>query len=57
MPVIAKLKLRPERIDAPQPPDVVAFSDWFDAAIAEGREDDLLHYRTRTLRGAAASDR
>ncbi|HEY4040684.1 MAG TPA: class III extradiol ring-cleavage dioxygenase [Rhodopila sp.] len=40
-------RLRPERIDAPQPPDVVAFSDWFDAAIAEGRKDDLLHYRTR----------
>jgi 4,5-DOPA dioxygenase extradiol len=40
-------RLRRDGTDAPQPSDVVAFSDWFDAAITEGREDDLLHYRTR----------
>jgi 4,5-DOPA dioxygenase extradiol len=30
-----------------QPPDVVAFADWFDTAIAERRTDDLLNYRAR----------
>jgi 4,5-DOPA dioxygenase extradiol len=39
--------LRRDAVDAPQPPDVVAFADWFDAAITEGRIDDLLEYRTR----------
>jgi 4,5-DOPA dioxygenase extradiol len=39
--------LRRDGMDAPQPPDVVAFADWFDAAITGGREDDLLNYRTR----------
>jgi 4,5-DOPA dioxygenase extradiol len=39
--------LRRDAVDGPQPPDVVAFSDWFDAAIAEGRVEDLLAYRTR----------
>jgi 4,5-DOPA dioxygenase extradiol len=41
------MRLRRDTVDGPQPPDVVAFSDWFDAAIREGREDDLLNYRTR----------
>ena len=38
--------LRRDAVDAPQPPDVTAFADWFDTAIAGGRSDDLLHYRT-----------
>ncbi len=38
--------LRRDAVDGPQPPDVVAFSDWFDAAITEGRVEDLLAYRT-----------
>ncbi len=40
-------RLRPGSVDAPQPPDVVAFADWFDAAIGEGRMADLLEYRAR----------
>ncbi len=32
--------------DAPAAPDVVAFADWFDHAITDGRTDDLAHYRT-----------
>jgi 4,5-DOPA dioxygenase extradiol len=39
--------LRLDAVDGPQPPDVVAFGDWFDTAIAEGRIEDLLAYRTR----------
>jgi 4,5-DOPA dioxygenase extradiol len=39
--------LQRDAVDGPQPPDVVAFSDWFDAAIADGRTQDLLAYRTR----------
>lgn len=39
--------LRRDAVDGPQPPDVVAFADWFDAAIAGGRTQDLLEYRTR----------
>ena len=38
--------LRRDSGDAAQPADVVAFSDWFDGAIASGRTKDLLHYRT-----------
>ena len=34
-------------IDTPAPPDVVAFADWFDDALVQNRQDDLLHYRTR----------
>ena len=33
------------RIDDASPPDVVAFADWFDAAMAENRTGDLLAYR------------
>jgi 4,5-DOPA dioxygenase extradiol len=40
-------RLRRDAIDGPQPADVVAFADWFDAAITEQRTDDLLNYRTR----------
>lgn len=32
---------------APEAPDVAAFSDWMDQAIAEGRRCDLLTYRTK----------
>ncbi len=39
--------LRRDAADGAQPPDVVAFADWFDTAIAEGRTEDLLAYRTR----------
>lgn len=39
--------LRRDAVDGPQPADVVAFADWFDAAITGGRTDDLLAYRTR----------
>lgn len=34
-------------IDAPEPPDVAAFSDWMDTALVEGRRCDLLTYRTK----------
>jgi 4,5-DOPA dioxygenase extradiol len=39
-------QLRRDAVDGPQPPEVIAFADWFDAAIAEGRIEDLLHYRS-----------
>ena len=39
--------LRRDAVDAPQPPEVTAFSEWFDTALAERRMDDLLHYRER----------
>jgi 4,5-DOPA dioxygenase extradiol len=39
--------LRRDVVDGAQPPDVVAFADWFDTAISEGRIEDLLAYRTR----------
>jgi 4,5-DOPA dioxygenase extradiol len=39
--------LRRDAVDGPQPPDVMAFGDWFDTAITEGRTEDLLAYRTR----------
>ena len=38
--------LRRDAVDGAQPADVVAFSDWFDDAIAGGRVKDLMHYRT-----------
>jgi 4,5-DOPA dioxygenase extradiol len=40
-------QLRRGVLDGTQPDDVVAFSDWFDTAIREGRVADLLEYRTR----------
>jgi len=40
-------RLRREPIDGPQPADVVAFSDWFDAAIRGGAVADMLDYRRR----------
>ena len=32
-------------MNAPEPAWVTGFADWFDAALAEGRTDDLLAYR------------
>jgi 4,5-DOPA dioxygenase extradiol len=40
-------RLQRDSMNAAQPPDVVAFADWFDSAITQHRQDDLLHYRTR----------
>lgn len=40
-------RFRGQPIDTPETPDIVAFSDWMDHAITEGRRDDLLHYRDR----------
>ena len=34
-------------IEAPEAPDVAAFSDWMDSALTEGRRCDLLTYRTK----------
>ena len=39
-------RLRREAVGGKQPADVVAFADWFDAAIAARRVDELLDYRT-----------
>lgn len=39
-------------MEAPAPPDVIAFADWFDAAVTQRRIDDLLHYRTRAPHAA-----
>jgi 4,5-DOPA dioxygenase extradiol len=33
-------------VDAPESPDVAAFSDWMDKALIEGATQDLLAYRT-----------
>jgi 4,5-DOPA dioxygenase extradiol len=33
--------------NAPPPPDIVAFSDWMDQALIEGRIDDLVAYRRK----------
>jgi 4,5-DOPA dioxygenase extradiol len=41
------LRLLRRDADGPQPPDVVAFADWFNSAIADGRTQDLLQYRSR----------
>ena len=40
-------RFRGQAEDAPVQPDVTAFADWMDAALREGRRDDLLAYRTR----------
>ena len=46
-------RFRGQTIDAPEPPDVIAFSDWMDRALVENRLDDLLDYRRRTPYAAA----
>ena len=45
-------RFRGQAIDAPEAPDVVAFSDWMDTALTEGRRDDLLSYRTKAPHAA-----
>jgi 4,5-DOPA dioxygenase extradiol len=40
-------RLRRDDPAAPAPPDVTAFADWFDAALTEGRTQDLLDYRSK----------
>jgi 4,5-DOPA dioxygenase extradiol len=39
-------RFRGQPIDAPEAPDVAAFSAWMDKALVEGRRCDLLTYRT-----------
>lgn len=46
-------RFRGQGIDAPEAADVVAFSDWMDTALVEGRRDDLLEYRGLAPYGAA----
>jgi 4,5-DOPA dioxygenase extradiol len=38
-------RFRGQPTDAPVQPDVTAFADWMDAAIRQGRHEDLLGYR------------
>lgn len=38
---------RAPSLNAPSPPDVVAFSDWMDEALTDGRIEDLLAYRSK----------
>ncbi|MCK8785705.1 dioxygenase [Roseomonas sp. NAR14] len=38
-------RFRGQALDAPEPPDVVAFADWMDQALTDGRTADLLAYR------------
>jgi 4,5-DOPA dioxygenase extradiol len=38
-------RFRGAAVNAPAPPDVIAFADWFDDAIVAGRTADTLHYR------------
>ena len=40
-------RFRGQGIDAPEAPDVIAFSDWMDTALVEGRSSDLLSYRSK----------
>jgi 4,5-DOPA dioxygenase extradiol len=40
-------RMRRGAVDAAEPADVVAFSDWVDGAIVGGRVEDLLAYRAR----------
>ncbi len=46
-------RFRGQTIDTPEPPDVIAFSDWMDRALLENRLDDLLDYRHRAPYAAA----
>jgi hypothetical protein len=40
-----------EAADAPEQPDVIAFSAWIDAAVTENRGEDLIQYRRVAKRG------
>jgi 4,5-DOPA dioxygenase extradiol len=46
-------RFRGQDWDAPDAPDVVAFADWMDAALREGRRCDLLTYRTKAPHAVA----
>jgi len=45
-------RFRGQAVDAPEQPDVTAFADWMDAAVREGRTDDLIAYRSRAPHAA-----
>jgi 4,5-DOPA dioxygenase extradiol len=45
-------RIRRGSLDDPEPPDVVEFGKWFDAAITEGRTCDLMTYRTHAPHAA-----
>jgi 4,5-DOPA dioxygenase extradiol len=45
-------ELRMATIDAPAVPWVGAFTDWLEAAVVEGRTDDLIDYRRRAPNAA-----
>jgi len=45
-------RFRGQAMDAPEAPDVVEFSDWMDAALVQGRRDELLAYRSKAPHGA-----
>ena len=40
-------RIRRDAVGAPDEPDVAAFADWMDAALEQGRTEDLLAYRSR----------
>jgi 4,5-DOPA dioxygenase extradiol len=40
-------RFRGQALDALETPDVIAFSEWMDTALVEGRRSDLLTYRNR----------
>jgi 4,5-DOPA dioxygenase extradiol len=40
-------EFRAHGMNDPAPEWVVSFADWFDAALKDGRTDDLFHYRER----------
>lgn len=44
-------RFRGQGIDAPEAPDVLAFANWMDTALTEGRRSDLLAYRTKAPYG------
>jgi 4,5-DOPA dioxygenase extradiol len=45
-------RIRGDSLDDTEPPDVVAFGNWFDEAITEGRICDLLTYRAHAPHAA-----
>ncbi len=45
-------RFRGQAMDAASTPDVVEFADWMDAALVDGRRDDLLAYRTKAPHAA-----
>jgi len=45
-------RMRRDEISGPADPDVAAFAEWMDAALAAGRLDDLLAYRRKAPHAA-----